>query len=237
MKMCSMCKTEKAFDLFRKDANRRDGHFPWCKECERSYKKRPEHMQRNRERNSERYRTDPDVRERIKQYERDRYHSDPEVQAKKKAQARARELNPETYAVIKAQARERYRNGYGQIDRQRKNNPEYKARKLEREYERLRTEPAYKARRRHSLKTHKYRRRAWIEQSQTSYTQQEWDQVCARYKHRCLRCGQSKPLTPDHVTPLSRGGSNSIENIQPLCLDCNRWKRDQTIDYRPGGGS
>lgn len=235
MKHCKMCAQDKSTELFRKDPKRPDGCFPWCKECEREYKKRPEQLERNRDRNRERYQTNPDVKERIKQYEKDRYHANPEVQTKKKAQARARELNPETYAIIKAQARARYQADHGARDKARKT-PAYKARKLEREYERLRTDPTYRARRRHSLKIHKYRRRSWIEQSQTSHTQQEWDALCAHYEQRCLRCGQVKPLTEDHVTPLSRGGSNAIENIQPLCLDCNRWKRDQTIDYRPAKG-
>jgi 5-methylcytosine-specific restriction endonuclease McrA len=36
-----------------------------------------------------------------------------------------------------------------------------------------------------------------------------------------LCCGEAKPLTVDHVVPVSKGGSNDISNIQPLCLECN----------------
>ncbi|MCA1716250.1 MAG: HNH endonuclease [Actinobacteria bacterium] len=49
----------------------------------------------------------------------------------------------------------------------------------------------------------------------------------------CLCCGDGEALlTPDHVVPLSLGGSNLTENIQPLCVNCNSWKNVKVIDYR-----
>ncbi len=39
-------------------------------------------------------------------------------------------------------------------------------------------------------------------------------------------------LTPDHIIPLSQKGPNTIDNIQPLCLNCNSSKGTKTIDYR-----
>lgn len=45
---------------------------------------------------------------------------------------------------------------------------------------------------------------------------------------RCAYCEQEfdGPPDPDHVVPLSRGGSNSITNILPCCSPCNSDKRD-----------
>lgn len=55
-------------------------------------------------------------------------------------------------------------------------------------------------------------------------------------KGRCALCGATKnerPLDVDHIIPRSRGGKTVYENLQVLCMKCNRSKRnkDQT-DFR-----
>lgn len=70
------------------------------------------------------------------------------------------------------------------------------------------------------------------------FTPAEWRALCAHYGYMCLCCGAKEPdikLTPDHVIPLARGGSNDIGNIQPLCLLCNDRKHTRTTDYRALG--
>jgi 5-methylcytosine-specific restriction endonuclease McrA len=68
------------------------------------------------------------------------------------------------------------------------------------------------------------------------YTAAEFKALCEEYGNACLRCGdKDAPLTPDHVIPLTLGGSNWISNIQPLCRRCNSRKNIKIIDYRPGG--
>ncbi len=48
--------------------------------------------------------------------------------------------------------------------------------------------------------------------------------VSARDGGRCRRCGSTEKLHFDHVIPVSRGGANSVANIQLLCGACNRAK-------------
>ncbi len=77
-----------------------------------------------------------------------------------------------------------------------------------------------------------HRRRATLKSVGGSYTVQEWKALCRKYNHRCLCCGKRKPLTVDHVVPISKGGPNTIDNIQPLCGSCNSRKNKSIIDYR-----
>lgn len=81
-----------------------------------------------------------------------------------------------------------------------------------------------------------YLRRAKLKISEFSYTYPEWQALVNQYDHTCLCCGRREPdikLTVDHVIPISLGGSNSIDNIQPLCQSCNSKKRAKHIDFRP----
>jgi hypothetical protein len=65
-----------------------------------------------------------------------------------------------------------------------------------------------------------------------SFSGEEWLSLCNQHQNRCVLCGHPRPLTPDHVIPLMRGGQNTIENIQPLCHACNIVKRGTSMDYR-----
>ena len=67
-----------------------------------------------------------------------------------------------------------------------------------------------------------------------SHTLVEWQQIKLKYNFTCPSCLKKEPtikLTLDHVVPLFKGGSDSIDNIQPLCMSCNRKKQIQVIRY------
>jgi len=78
-------------------------------------------------------------------------------------------------------------------------------------------------------------RRARLANCEGSYTQDEWIDILDKYDNKCLQCGSSENLEADHVIPIAKGGSNSIENIQPLCRSCNRKKWTKILDFRPFG--
>lgn len=41
----------------------------------------------------------------------------------------------------------------------------------------------------------------------------------------CAVCARTdRPLTIDHIVPISRGGTNELENLQLLCRPCNTSK-------------
>jgi 5-methylcytosine-specific restriction endonuclease McrA len=66
------------------------------------------------------------------------------------------------------------------------------------------------------------------------FTPSEWQALCAAFGNACACCGAVTVLTVDHIVPISCGGLNTIDNIQPLCAECNGAKRTQAIDYRSG---
>lgn len=79
---------------------------------------------------------------------------------------------------------------------------------------------------------HAAKRRALAKNAEGSFSLDEWLTLCAQADGKCLSCKQVKPLTIDHVVPLSKGGSNYIDNIQPLCGSCNSKKGANEKDYR-----
>lgn len=68
-----------------------------------------------------------------------------------------------------------------------------------------------------------------------AFTPAQWRLAVSVYGGpHCLCCqATDRPLTADHVIPLSKGGRNVISNIQPLCLECNERKAARVMDYRP----
>lgn len=66
-----------------------------------------------------------------------------------------------------------------------------------------------------------------------THTQAEWCQLVSICGSRCVKCGKENDLVKDHVKPIYQGGSDSIENLQPLCGTCNRSKGPDNKDYRP----
>ena len=96
------------------------------------------------------------------------------------------------------------------------------------------------------------RRRSMIERGVVgTHTEKQWLQLKERHGYKCAKCGTPETsldvrldelhfakLTKDHVLPISRGGGDNIENIQPLCRSCNSRKHakfDEPIVCVSGG--
>jgi HNH endonuclease len=111
----------------------------------------------------------------------------------------------------------------------------YRERKRERHQERMQEEPeAVRA----LWRSGSHRRRANIMGAAINdFTDAQWEEMKAAYGYRCVYCpthckackNKTHKLTPDHITPLSKGGDNTASNIVPACLPCNKKKNRYAV--------
>ncbi|HSN23714.1 MAG TPA: HNH endonuclease signature motif containing protein [Methylomicrobium sp.] len=244
-KVCSKCGVEKPTDQFNKRAASHDGLVASCKECNRTPEEREKQRERsrrynqtekgklkNREKARRNFHNNPKTRAYLIGYEKRRRKSDPEFAEKSRAYRRVftrewREKNPDSY-----------RESFTRTNKRHSADPIWRAQHAEyertRRQERQRNDPEYHKRLMDLAKRGWHKRRARLAGNGGSYTRSEWRRLCDYYEHRCVCCGgKFHRLTVDHVIPLSKGGSNYIRNIQPLCRSCNSKKHDKEIDYRP----
>lgn len=69
---------------------------------------------------------------------------------------------------------------------------------------------------------------------------QEWEKIKEENDYSCASCEKSEPevqLTLDHIIPTSKGGTNELDNIQPLCKSCNSSKKDKVSNLEVTGSN
>lgn len=78
----------------------------------------------------------------------------------------------------------------------------------------------------------RHNRRARERSGGGKVTQVQWSSILARFDGKCAKCGEAANIQMDHVVPLAKGGRHSVDNVQPLCRECNLRKATKTEDYR-----
>lgn len=46
---------------------------------------------------------------------------------------------------------------------------------------------------------------------------------------KCMFCGDTKNPSVDHIIPISKGGKDTRDNLQVLCVSCNSRKGDRVV--------
>jgi 5-methylcytosine-specific restriction endonuclease McrA len=93
----------------------------------------------------------------------------------------------------------------------------------------------YKKENRNMFSFYEHKRKMLKRNVTGTHTLKQWQELKKQYNYMCLNCGKSESeikLTEDHILPLSKGGTDNIENIQPLCRSCNSIKHTKKFDYR-----
>lgn len=222
-KICTKCGKSKSAteEYWYKQEQGAMGLQAACKVCakERMRLYREANREKINKRSQQRYTTNPDkIRQNGKRY----YEANRE---------KIREHHRHYYEANKEKVNERSRQYYAA-------NAE-KISERHKRYREVNREKIAERHRRYSLsnpeknREKQHRRRARKTGNGGDYTPYRWKKLCAFYDDRCVCCGEQKPLTVDHVIPLSLGGTNSIDNIQPLCVNCNSRKGNRhATDYR-----
>jgi len=68
------------------------------------------------------------------------------------------------------------------------------------------------------------RRRARKANAVSTLTAAEWQEILVQYDFRCAYCGKQKPITQDHIIPLTKDGNHTRDNVIPACKLCNSKK-------------
>jgi len=124
----------------------------------------------------------------------------------------------------------------------RKENPEYsksytkKRYEIDKEFREKKKKYIVIQARKHKVKTyirnHNYR--AKRRNAEGQFTYEEWIEKLNKHNYSCVFCKTKENLTIDHIFPLSKGGTNYISNLQPLCRSCNSKKQAQIL-FEPIG--
>tara|TARA_X000001388_G_scaffold54166_1_gene39747 strand:+ start:423 stop:1082 length:660 start_codon:yes stop_codon:yes gene_type:complete len=82
----------------------------------------------------------------------------------------------------------------------------------------------------HSRKTKALKKNNIVEDVSPS----DFIKICNKFNNQCAYCGRIfdniKEIEIEHVIPISKKGSHSVNNIVPSCKKCNASKKAQLID-------
>lgn len=74
-----------------------------------------------------------------------------------------------------------------------------------------------------------HKRRILLGQTISTLTLQEWQAIKKKQQGRCFYCKEKKPLTMDHLAPLSLGGQHTAQNTVAACRPCNSKKSNHLL--------
>lgn len=89
-----------------------------------------------------------------------------------------------------------------------------------------RSRPDYTQAKGHNQRVKKVYPEIWAVSELTNESLADW--IGANKRVPCIYCEDGKGQEVDHIVPLSKNGKHEIENLQMICMECNRSKHDMT---------
>lgn len=218
-KQCIVCRQIKCHGAFNRSRRSRDGLQDYCRVCQSEYGRA--YTATHREEINETRRT-----WRRDNAERDREYNEAYYKENRKRYAERASVYRQNNRERSREAIRVYREGHPEADRR------YYEANRDKHRERVK---AYRQSNLGRYAIYAANRLARKKNIGGSVAPAQWEELKAYYGYTCLCCGRREPditLTMDHVIPITKGGINAIENIQPLCGSCNSSKGTKIVDYR-----
>jgi 5-methylcytosine-specific restriction endonuclease McrA len=214
-KGCTLCGQSQPVSHFTVNKALKSGLSSFCRNCaadrrKKYYEKDKEHINKVKRKNRKKY------RDKELAYNKEYYQKTKErrLEVAKKYRENNREKLLEDVRqynkIHKKENKERSRN-------YRKNNPE-KIKQIKNSYRKNNPE---------AIQKHRMIRRA--RKAQNGIFKVSEKELAKLMASPCAVCGSNKQTTIDHIIPISRGGTHSIGNLQPLCKSCNSSKHQKVM--------
>lgn len=212
-KICKKCNNEHDVSFFNKNIRKKDGYDIYCKSCTRemSQKSYLKHIDKNKKRLKEYAKTQKSKEYKAK-WRRENKEKCSEYTAKyrgveenKEKLKKAREKQIERERLL---SRERY---WANPDYYRKNNIKKRFNNIDR------------TRLNERISSHKRRELKRNNPLSEKYYFKDILELKEKQNNKCIYCFKSikKDFHIDHIIPISKGGADSLLNIQILCPTCN----------------
>ena len=251
-KTCTKCEETKPLAEFSRDRKSKDGLQYHCKECNRAYAQK--NTAKIRDYKKRRHAESPEAArerarryyaentEKVKAYQREYNRANAEkVRARQSRYNRAnRERFREQKRAYASQPhRVAWRRAYTAANAEANRRRARVWRDVNPERDRASSRNWYR-RNKARAKLNAYRRRARLAQAEGSFDTSDIVRLWHRQRGECFYCSERLGQRPsdrafeiDHMTPLSRGGSNWPRNLALTCQHCNRSKHARTpAEYR-----